>query len=471
MKTTQPGHIVKADIYVRMSKDLTGVEAGVERQEEQCRKLAAQLGYEIRHVWVDNDLSATKESVVRPDFEALLVSEPEAILCWHTDRLIRVTRDLERVISLGVNVHAVMAGNLDLSTPAGRAVARTITAWATYEGEQKAERQKLANQQAAQAGRPYTAGIRPFGYADDFMTIMEEEAEAIREGAKMVLNGWSLSAVARYWTELDLLSPRAVAAGGKAWTLRGVKKVLTSPRYIGQSTYHGEVLGQGQWPSILDAKSHYGVVAILNNPERFSGGKRTGRTPDNLLSGIALCGECGVAVGARGYRGVPVYGCHLAHTRTPRSIADERARTATLARMMFPDFLPSIMGPEQGQDAASSARLHAEAQTLRERLDGLATAFAEGAINLSQMTAGSAAIQKKLETIESELVSSTGLPPFDSEAGVDGIISGWNNLPLPTRRAWVDFCLVVTLNPQRGRHLSSMTVDDHLTIEWRELLA
>lgn len=463
------GQPVQADIYVRISQDLTGEEAGVRRQEEQCRKLAADLGMEVRHVWVDNDLSATKKNVVRPDFEALLASQPDAIICWHTDRLIRVTRDLERVIELGVNVHAVVAGHLDLSTPAGRAVARTVTAWATYEGEQKAERQKLANAQAAREGRPYTAGIRPFGYGEDHMSIMSEEAQAIRDGAKMVLDGWSLSAVARYWTELGLLSPRGVAAGGKAWTLRGVKKVLTSPRYIGRSTYLGEIVGEAQWPPILDPDDFYGVVAILNNPERFSGGKRTGRTPGTLLAGIAVCGECGETVNGRGYRGVLVYGCKATHTRTPRSIADDRASKATLARLMFPDFLGQIMSAKEGVGASETAELHAEAQVLRERLDGLATAYAEGAISLSQMTAGSAALQKKLETVESQLVSTAGIPPLDPVAGVAGLITEWPGLPLPTRRAWVDFTLVVTLNPQNGRHMSSMTVDDHVTVEWRDV--
>ncbi|MFF3249692.1 recombinase family protein [Actinacidiphila glaucinigra] len=461
--------VTQADIYLRMSKDLTGEEAGVARQEEECRKLCAQLGFQVRHVWVDNDLSATKAHVVRPDFEAMLVSEPPAIVCWHTDRLIRVTKDLERVIELGVNVHAVMAGHLDLSTPAGRAVARTVTAWATYEGEQKAERQKLANRQSAVAGRPYTAGIRPFGYGEDHMTILAEEAQAIRDGAKMVLEGWSLSAVARYWTELGLLSPRGVAAGGKAWTLRGVKKVLMSPRYIGQSTYLGEVVGEATWPPILDPDTHYGVVAILGNPERFSGGQRTGRTPANLLAGIGICGECSQTVNGRGYRGVQVYGCKDTHTRTPRSIADDRASKATLARLVFPDFLGQILGSQQSQEGQSAASLHSEAQMLRERLDGLATAFAEGAINMSQMTAGSQAIQKKLEAVEAELVGSSGIPPLDPVSGIAGLIAGWPTTPLPVRRAWVDFCVIVTLNPQRGRKASDMSTDDHVSIEWRDV--
>ncbi|MEU6572332.1 recombinase family protein [Streptomyces sp. NPDC046805] len=463
------GQQAECDIYVRISQDLTGEEQGVQRQEDKCRELCEHLGLKVRYAWVDNDLSATKKDVVRPDFEALLQSKPQAIVCWHTDRLIRVTRDLERVIDLGVNVYAVEAGHLDLSTPAGRAVARTVTAWATYEGEQKAARQKLANQQAAAQGRPYTAGIRPFGYGDDHMTIMAEEAAAIVQGAQMILSGESLSAVARTWTAAGLRSPRGLARGGDAWTLRGVKKVLTSPRYIGQSTYLGEVMGKAQWPPILDPDVHYGVVAILNSPERFSGGPRTGRTPQTLVSGIGICGECTETVSGRGYRGVPVYGCRKTHTHTPRSIVDDRVSKATLARLVFPDFLGQILSSQTAQDGVSSAHLQAEAQVLRERLDGLATAYAEGAISLSQMTAGSSALQKKLEAIDAELVSTAGIPPIDPVKGVAGLIADWPNLPLPTRRAWVDFCLVVTLNPAKGRHLTSMSVDDHVTIEWRDV--
>ncbi|MGM9381071.1 recombinase family protein [Streptomyces antibioticus] len=461
----------ETDIYVRISQDLTGDELGVQRQEEKCRALCTQLGLKVRHVWVDNDLSATKKNVVRPDFEAMLQSKPQAIVCWHTDRLIRVTRDLERVIELGVNVYAVEAGHLDLSTPAGRAVARTVTAWATYEGEQKAARQKLANQQAAQQGRPYTAGIRPFGYGDDHMSIMVDEAAAIVEGAQMILAGESLSAVARKWDEAKLQSPRSKVTGAKGWTLRGVKQVLTSPRYAGMATYHGEVMGQAQWPPILDPEVHYSVVAILNNPERFSGGKRTGRTPGTLLAGIGQCGYdgCTDTVNGRGYRGVLVYGCKDTHTRTPRSIADDRASKATLARLMFPDFLGQILETQQAQDGQSGAQLQSQAQELRDRLDGLAVAYAEGAISLSQMTAGSTALQKKLEEIESQMVNSAGIPPLDPVKGIAGLIEGWPSLPLPTRRAWVDFCCIVTLNPAKGRHMTSMTVDDHVTIEWRDV--
>ncbi|MFF2410954.1 zinc ribbon domain-containing protein [Streptomyces sp. NPDC058092] len=212
------------------------------------------------------------------------------------------------------------------------------------------------------------------------------------------------------------------------------------------------------------------MVAILNNPDRLSGGPRTGRTPQTLLSGIALCGVCGETVGGRSYRGTLVYGCKLTHTRTPRDVADKRAGNAVLARLVFPDFLPSVLASRQGLDDTDSAALHTEAQAIRERLDGLALAYAEGHISLSQMTAGTEALRAKLEAVEGELGKVTGLPPIDPVQGVAGLITGWSDTPLPVRRAWVDFTLTVTLNAANGRHARNMTTEDHLTVDWKHVL-
>lgn len=462
-------------IYVRLSLDQHGDELGVQRQADECRAFAESRGWTVREVIADNDISATSGKV-RPGFERLLASKPEAILCWHTDRLIRKTEDLERVIDLGVNVHAIHAGHLDLSTPAGRATARTVTAWATYEGEQKALRQKASNLQAAKNGTPHKAGIRPFGYADDYVTVVEAEADAIRKGAEMVLQGETLAAVARYWTGLGLLAPRSSSgkakgeADGEAkgWGVGGVKKVLISPRYIAQATYHGEVVGEGQWPAILDEATHYALVSALTNPKRFTGGARTGNAPQTLLAGLATCSKCGEAVRGGMYRGTPVYRCGQKHVRVPRELADKRAGNAVLARLVFPDFLPSILAArqEQGDD---SAHLHAEAQTLRERLDGLAVAYASGAITLSQMTAGTEAIRARLDEIDEKLSGVTGLPPIDPVKGVAGLIEDWPTTPLPVRRAWVRFVLSIEMHPNGFKKAKNMTVDDYMTVGWHHV--
>ncbi|MEH0419563.1 recombinase family protein [Streptomyces sp. B21-083] len=455
-------------VYVRLSLDQHGDELGVKRQEEECRAFAAARGWTVREVIADNDVSATSGKV-RPGFERLLASKPKAILCWHTDRLLRKTEDLLRVIALGSNVHAIHAGHLDLATPAGRATAKTVTAWAEYEGEQKALRQKASNLQAAKNGKPHKAGLRTFGYADDYVTVVEDEAEAIRKGAEMVLQGETLAAVARYWTGLGLLAPRSTSGTAKGeakgWGVGGVKKVLVSPRYIAQSTYRGEVMGVGRWPAILDEATHYDIVSALTNPKRFTGGARTGSAPQTLLAGLATCERCGESVRGGMYRGTPVYRCGQKHVRVPRELADKRASNAVLARLVFPDFLPWVLAArrEQGDD---SAHLLQEAQTLRERLDGLAVAYALGSITLSQMTAGTEAIRARLDTINEELSGVTGLPPIDPVSGIAGLIQDWPNTPLRVRRAWVKFVTTITMHSNGFKKAAKMTVDDYMSVEW-----
>jgi site-specific DNA recombinase len=459
---------VDVTIYVRLSLDQHGDELGVQRQEDECRAYAAARGWTVREVIADNDVSATSGKV-RPGFERLLASKPDAILCWHTDRLVRKTEDLLRVIALGINVHAIHAGHLDLSTPAGRATAKTVTAWAEYEGEQKALRQKASNLQAAKNGTPHKTGLRPFGYADDYVTVVEAEADAIRKGAEMVLQGETLAAVARHWTGVGLLAPRSSSGKAKGeakgWGVGGVKKVLISPRYIAQATYLGEVMGEGQWPAILDEATHYALVSALTNPKRFTGGARTGSAPQTLLAGLATCERCGETVRGGMYRGTPVYRCGQKHVRVPRELADKRAGNAVLARLVFPDFLPWVLAArqEQGDD---SAHFHQEAQTLRERLDGLAVSYASGSITLSQMTAGTEAIRARLDQIDEKLSGVTGLPPIDPVAGVAGLIQDWPNTPLPVRRTWVKFVTTITMHSNGFKKAAKMTVDDYMTVEW-----
>ena len=50
----------RAGIYVRISKDRKGDLLGVTRQEDDCRALAAESGWEVVDLYVDDDLSAYK---------------------------------------------------------------------------------------------------------------------------------------------------------------------------------------------------------------------------------------------------------------------------------------------------------------------------------------------------------------------------------------------------------------------------
>src|SRR4051794_12379321 len=170
-------------IYVRISDDREGAGLGVARQEADCRQRAELLGWSVADVYVDNDLSAYSGRP-RPQYARLLADlrsgRADAVLAWHTDRLHRSPKELEEFIDVcetrGVAVETVKAGPVDLSTPAGRAVARTLGAWARYESEHKAERNRRKALELAEAGKLSGGGTRPYGYNDDRLTIREDEA-------------------------------------------------------------------------------------------------------------------------------------------------------------------------------------------------------------------------------------------------------------------------------------------------------
>lgn len=106
---------LRAVIYTRISHDPTGNAEGVTRQEEACRKLAAELGWSVVEVKVDDDRTAVGKSgqrARRPAYAELLdmlaAGEADAVIVWHTDRLYRQARDLEPLIEIVERTHVLI---------------------------------------------------------------------------------------------------------------------------------------------------------------------------------------------------------------------------------------------------------------------------------------------------------------------------------------------------------------------------
>lgn len=244
-----------AAIYARISKDKTGAGLGVERQEADCRALAARLGWTVVEVFADNDLSAYSGKV-RPRYRALLeairAGRVDAVLAWHTDRIHRSPVELEDYIRAcndgrDVPTHTVQAGPLDLSTPSGRMIARTLGAVARYESEHRGKRVRAARLAAARAGVPHCGGPRPFGYERDGVTVRESEAAAVRSAVESVLAGASLRSVAR---ELNTVGLHTTMKD-RRWGHGAVREVLLRPRNAGLREHNGEVIGPADWPAIV----------------------------------------------------------------------------------------------------------------------------------------------------------------------------------------------------------------------------
>ncbi|WP_104137404.1 recombinase family protein [Cryobacterium sp. Y62] len=432
-------------IYVRQSLDRDGAGAAVERQLTECREFCKAKGWKVTTVLEDNDISATSGKR-RPAFEALLVSNPGRIVVWHVDRLIRLSRELERVIDLGVNVHAVKSGHVDLSTPAGRAVAKTITAWAQYEGEQKGIRQVAANVQRANAG-VWQFSNRPYGYerVGGKVQIVESEAIVLREAYNRYLSGESYYAVVE-----DFNARGTLTVTGKPWSITTLRARLRNPAYAGIREYKGEVVAEGDWEPIITREK-------WNEYTRLRTHRKTPHDWSNktkyLLSGLALCAVCGGRMLARPdypRKGVDrppriAYACTDKWcTQRDQERLDGLVEGVIIARFSRPDVLELM---RVDQDIAPQ---QAEALVLRGRWDDLAELVADGTMRPAAVREQVATIQGKLARIQAVIDAARGGSTMTDLALAEDTASAWALLGLPQKRQVIASLMTVTVSKQKN---------------------
>lgn len=281
----------RVGVYLRISADPDGSQSATGRQREDCQRYAASHGWEVADVFEDVDLSAYKRGVKRPEFERMLESVAqrsiEGVLCWKMDRISRRMRDLVRLDEACEEAKgfiATVVEGIDTRQSTGRFIAELLVAQARMESENTSTRVKRAHEEKARKGRPVVGGFRPFGYTADMMTIMDEEAELIREAARRILAGESLRGICLDWERRGVKSP-----AGKPLTPTPLRRMLMSGTLSAQREYEGTVT-KGTWPAILSTDETVRLRAILGNPARLT---HNGTGRKYLLTGILRCGRCG----------------------------------------------------------------------------------------------------------------------------------------------------------------------------------
>lgn len=286
-----------AAIYARLSRDPEGDKAAIARQLRDCRAYAQAKGWTVAQPFTDRDLSAFREDVERPEYEAMLeaikAGDIDGVIVWKLDRLVRSPREFERFWKVCEDAGATLASvndPVDTSSELGMVVTRMLVGFARMESVNISTRTKSAQADRADEGRHHGGGQRPYGWrrvkqADGPMAIEiePEEAEHIREAVDAVLAGTSMRSLAAAWDERGIRSPN-----GRAWSGGTIRSMLLSPRLVGKRIHNGEVAGGGQMPVIVDPAKHAELVALLTDPSRSSG--RRGQ--HYLLAGCIRC-SCG----------------------------------------------------------------------------------------------------------------------------------------------------------------------------------
>jgi site-specific DNA recombinase len=291
---------MRVGTYARISDDVEQLGLGVARQQRDTRALVQLRQWKLQEEYQDNDTSAYHPKIVREGFERMLgdleAGSIQGIVVWDLDRLVRQPRDLERIIDIYDRkplVFATVQGDIDLSTPDGRTMARVLVAFANKASMDTARRVARKKLDKAINGVGFS-NYRPFGWNEDRLTLNEPEAEILRQAARDVLAGTGIFIVC------DRLNKRGIrTVRGNIWKTMAMRRVLLAPRMAGFAIYQGELLtdsaGQpirGKWEPILDEATWRAVIEVLMNTKRQR--KQRGNTA--LLTNIARCGKCGTGL-------------------------------------------------------------------------------------------------------------------------------------------------------------------------------
>lgn len=454
---------MRAIVYTRQSFDRTGEGAAVARQLEDCLKLAALRGWTVIEQQSDNDISAAGKKN-RPGFEAVLsaIAEDRAtvVIAWALDRLSRNRSDELRLVELceqkAATIALVRGTDLDMSTPAGILVADVMGATARHEIKQKSDRQKRAQQQAAEQGRP-AGGRRPFGYAADGIMINEAEARHIRQAYVDLLQGASLKSIARRWNEAG-----AHTTMGNEWTHSTVRNTLKNPRYAGLRTYRGAVVGPAIWAELVDAETFAAVRALLALPSRRTVASTARKY---LLPSIALCWKCGSDVATGHTRhGKRVYVCRdrkcISRKAEP---VDELIQAVVIERLSRPDAADLLASDDRDE----VRDLQGRAADIQDRLDDLATGLEEGVLTLAAVRKSSERLRAELAKVDAQMSAAVRMDTLRPLVAASDVASAWEQFDVQQRRAVVDSLMTITLHsPERGHQAFDPA---SVEIRWRRV--
>jgi len=473
----------RAGIYVRISKDRKGDMLGVTRQEDECRALAAEKGWEVIDTYIDDDMSAFKGKR-RPGYDRLLDDirsrAIDSVLALHPDRFNKGGRALEDFIevveSTGCLVKTVHFDHYDVSTRSGRMVARVIGAVARDESEAKAERLVDKHEELARKGR-WKGGPRPYGYdvvrnpvgtplGDGRLVVVRNEADVITDAAERVLAGETLYSIC---TELNA-RPEPTAQGA-VWRTQTLRRILTDWTHVGIREHRGEPVCEAAWPPILDERTHRRLRLVLLDPTRAVG--RRARV-FLLTGGLAYCGLCEAKlVGMRrGGSSVRAYACQRANDKVGCGgiccIAEPFEALVVEAVMIRLDTPELARVVASGRSGAGPGKDDAEAElvTSQAKLDELADLWAQGEISRTEWLRARKGVQDRRDQAQRRLRASLTNNAAATWVARSGVLrAAWPQMNLDQRRAVIGAVVErVVVNPTKVRGRFD---PERVDVEWR----
>ncbi|XVQ08459.1 recombinase family protein [Spirillospora sp. CA-255316] len=472
-------------VLVRISDAEEGDADGVARQVANAIIHARKTDARIGRILVENDTSAFKRRkitlpngdkqlrTVRPQFRKALRlldrGEYTRFLAVHLDRAVRDPRDLEDLIDVVEQsrpriVCDSVTGSLKLACDADITMARVMCAIANAASRDTARRVSDKRRALAQEGR-HGGGPRRYGFAEDGITVRQEEAKWIRKATRLAMGDVPIRELTR-----DLTAQGWRRPDGEQWTSVGVRDMLLRPCNAGLTVHvsgrQGEriyytpddVVGKLPGRPIIEPERYWTLVRKLTDPERTT-------TPGTAVrwfgSGIFRC-PCGspLRVQNKKYKRTDrrtkrtwveereVYRCQQSssgHVTCERAELD-RLVVATLLELIATSDPADIIGTRTA--AEDVAALYAEQAEHSKRLEEIAADREADVITREQMLEMTATRRRKLEKVKERLAAvAAEEDPAAQLVGAKDIRAAWDALTLGEQRKITARLLSVEVQP------------------------
>ena len=271
---------------------------------------------------------------------------------------------------------------------------------------------------------------RAFGHTADRADIIDAEASAIREAARRVLDGETLSAVIQDWNERGLTT-----ANGGPWRVNSLSSLLVQVRLVGP-------------PQILDQETHDQLVAL--HASRSKGPRRATRR--YLLTGLLRCWRCGGSMrGMPRTRGADLYVCPgpphggCSGTAVTADHAEEAVGAMVLAHLESSWVAHS---PAHSLDSARELAGH------RRRLEELGELWAAGLINKDEWISLKRNVGARARAAEADVARTDRIAALQRLSGTSQAVRArWPEMTIDERRTVVqtalDHVVVLAAEPPR----------------------
>lgn len=299
--------------YLRISHDPRGSSVSPDRQRQEVTRTAERKGLVVVEWFEDPDISAYTKAY-RPAFEEMLtrLDEVDAVIFWELSRTAR-----RLVVSAGLFDLLEEKGVRWISTTQGDSAEMPRDYWEMQavqdarESRKISERVSLAHRYTAETlGRPISPK-RSYGFRYDkpsrTVHIVPEEADVVRTIVRSYIAGMGPTTIARGLNDGTLLGAPVRPLRGEQWWDGTIRQLLRSPTIAGFVTYRRRVVGEEPTePAIVDLATWEQLQAVMTTRRRE--GRRPGRRPRALLTGLIRCAGCTGPMASNNGR-TPTYAC------------------------------------------------------------------------------------------------------------------------------------------------------------------